>query len=175
MKMTALMRLVAEQKTARLALVLPVLAQAARRAFTMRAWVNAAVMPLSLKLPDGFMPSYCRNNRPGLTPTNGATTSARWRIVWPSPMVMTFSGGAKGSNSRKRQPREKHGGSVGRDHLAWKSVSERGGGRGSRSYATSISPPQRGQLNDVSARSAVPPQAGSMQHWNTGSLIPSWR
>ena len=61
MKMTAFIgampaALVAEQKTARLALVLPVLAQAARRAPTMRAWVNAAVMPLSLKLPEGFMP-----------------------------------------------------------------------------------------------------------------------
>ena len=32
----------------------------------MRAWVNAAVMPLSLKLPEGFMPSYCRNSRPGV-------------------------------------------------------------------------------------------------------------
>ena len=51
------------------ALVLPVLAQAARRAPTMRACVNAAVMPLSLKLPEGFMPSYCRNSRPGSMPT----------------------------------------------------------------------------------------------------------
>ena len=49
--------------------MLPVLAQAARRAPTMRAWVNAAVMPLSLKLPDGFIPSYCRNSRPGFRPT----------------------------------------------------------------------------------------------------------
>ena len=41
----------------------------ARRAPTIRAWVKAAVMPLSLKLPEGFMPSYCRNNRPGSRPT----------------------------------------------------------------------------------------------------------
>ena len=41
MKTTARIRPLAEQKTARLALVLPVLAQAARRAPTMRAWVNA--------------------------------------------------------------------------------------------------------------------------------------
>ena len=47
--------------------------QAARRAPTMRAWVNAAVMPLSLKLPEGFMPSYCRNSRPAFSPTYGAT------------------------------------------------------------------------------------------------------
>ena len=69
MKMTARINPVAEQKTARLALVLPVLAQAARRARTSRAWVNAAVMPLSLKLPDGFIPSYCKNSLPASTPT----------------------------------------------------------------------------------------------------------
>ena len=69
MKMTARIRPVAEQNTARLALVLPVLAQAARRAPTRRACVKAAVMPLSLKLPEGFMPSYCRNSRPASIPT----------------------------------------------------------------------------------------------------------
>ena len=69
MKMTAFISPVAEQKTASEALVLPVLAQAARRAPIMRAWVNAAVMPLSLKLPDGFSPSYCRNSRPAFRPT----------------------------------------------------------------------------------------------------------
>ena len=42
------------------ALVLPVDAQAARLAPIRRAWVKAADMPLSLKLPEGFMPSYCR-------------------------------------------------------------------------------------------------------------------
>ena len=35
------------------------------RAPTMRAWVKAADMPLSLKLPDGLSPSYCRNRPPG--------------------------------------------------------------------------------------------------------------
>ena len=68
-KMTARIKEVTEQKTAREALVLPVLAQAARRAPAMRAWVKAAVMPLSLKLPDGFIPSYCRKSRPGSMPT----------------------------------------------------------------------------------------------------------
>jgi hypothetical protein len=42
---------------ARLADVLPVLAHATRLAPTILAWVNAAVIPLSLKLPDGFIPS----------------------------------------------------------------------------------------------------------------------
>ncbi len=69
MKTTAFIRPDAEQKTASEALVLPVLAQAARRAPVRRAWVNAAVMPLSLKLPDGFRPSYWRKSRPGLRPT----------------------------------------------------------------------------------------------------------
>ena len=54
---------------ARLALVFPVLAHAARRAPTVRAWVNAAVIPLSLKLPLGFIPSYWRNKWPGFSPT----------------------------------------------------------------------------------------------------------
>ena len=56
MKMIARISPVAEQYTASDALVLPVEAQAARWAPTMRAWVKAAVMPLSLKLPEGFMP-----------------------------------------------------------------------------------------------------------------------
>ena len=50
------------EKTAKMvaseALVLPVEAHAARRAPIDRAWVNAAAMPLSLKLPEGFIPSY---------------------------------------------------------------------------------------------------------------------
>ena len=46
--------------------MLPVEAQAARVAPTSRAWLKAADMPLSLKLPEGFIPSYCRNRRPGV-------------------------------------------------------------------------------------------------------------
>ena len=57
-----------EANSARLALVLPVEAQATRRAPTMRAWVKAAVMPLSLKLPLGFSPSYCSSRLPGFMP-----------------------------------------------------------------------------------------------------------
>ena len=49
-----------EQYRASEALVLPVEAQAARLAPIVRAWVNAADMPLSLKLPEGFIPSYCK-------------------------------------------------------------------------------------------------------------------
>ena len=40
------------------ALVLPVDAHAARLAPMVCAWVNAAVMPLSLNDPDGLSPSY---------------------------------------------------------------------------------------------------------------------
>ena len=91
--------------------MLPVLAQAARRAPTMRACVNAAVMPLSLKLPEGFIPSYCRNRPPGFMPTYWPTLSAGCRSVCPSPMVTTSSGGANGSSSRNRQTPLKQSGS----------------------------------------------------------------
>ena len=67
--MTAFINRVTEQYKASDALVLPVEAQAARLAPIMRAWVNAADMPLSLKLPEGFIPSYCRNSRPRSRPT----------------------------------------------------------------------------------------------------------
>ena len=76
MKITAFMRRVTAQYIASEALVLPVEAHAARCAPHMRACVNAADMPLSLKLPDGFMPSYCKYRRPGLTSTKRATASA---------------------------------------------------------------------------------------------------
>ena len=46
------------------ALVFPVDAQAVIFAPTILAWVEAAVMPLSLKLPDGLNPSYCKNKLP---------------------------------------------------------------------------------------------------------------
>ena len=35
---------------------------------TSRAWLKAADMPLSLKLPEGFIPSYCKYSRPGAMP-----------------------------------------------------------------------------------------------------------
>ena len=59
MKITALINRVTAQYKASEALVLPVEAQAARLAPIERACVNAADMPLSLKLPEGFIPSYC--------------------------------------------------------------------------------------------------------------------
>ena len=70
MKMIALKpKSVAEQKTASDAEVFPVLAQATRRAPTILACVKAAVMPLSLKLPEGFIPSYCSSRLPSSRPT----------------------------------------------------------------------------------------------------------
>ena len=71
------------------ALVLPVDAQAAFVAPIVRACVNAADMPLSLKLPEGFIPSYCRKSWPSRRSTNCATRSACCRSVWPSPTVTT--------------------------------------------------------------------------------------
>src|SRR6516165_10960102 len=125
--MMARMSSVAEQKTASEALVLPVEAQAARLAPTMRAWVNAAVMPLSLKLPEGFMPSYCKNKQPAFMPANCATASARCRIVCPSPIVMILSAGANGNSSRKRQTPLKKRGLDRLAHLASNQASVLGG------------------------------------------------
>ena len=68
-KTTTRNRPVVLPKIASEALVLPVEAQAAVLAPTIRAWVAAAVMPLSLKLPEGFKPSYCKNKQPGRMPT----------------------------------------------------------------------------------------------------------
>jgi hypothetical protein len=56
MKITAFIKRGAEQYMASEALVLPVEAQAARFGADHVAWVKAAVMPLSLKLPEGFIP-----------------------------------------------------------------------------------------------------------------------
>jgi hypothetical protein len=58
--MMARIRCVTELYMASEALVFPVDAQAARLAPTRLACVNAAHMPLSLKEPEGFIPSYCK-------------------------------------------------------------------------------------------------------------------
>ena len=103
MKITAFISRVTEQYRASEALVLPVEAQAARLAPTMRAWVNAADMPLSLKLPEGFMPSYCRNSRPGSTPDvwRHAVGAVQQRLPFADGDALL--GGAKGSSSWNRQ------------------------------------------------------------------------
>jgi len=132
---------VTEQYSASEALVLPVEAQAARLAPTVRAWVNAAVMPLSLKLPEGFMPSYCKNNWPGCTPTYLATDCEECSRVWPSPIVAIISGGANGNSSRNRHTPLKHSGSSRRAHFSSKYLHESGGRARSQSYITSSSPP----------------------------------
>ncbi len=99
----------------------------------MRAWVNAAVMPLSLKLPVGFIPSYWRNSRPAFSPAYAATASARWQSVWPSPMVTTASSGANGNSSRNRHTPEKSSGSVRLAHFASNCLSDFGTGSRSQS------------------------------------------
>src|SRR4029079_10993862 len=96
MKMTACISLLTPQYSASDALVLPVEAQAARFAPVMWACVNAAVMPLSLKLPDGFIPSYCKYKILGCTPTYRATPSDGCSNVCPSPIVTILLGGANG-------------------------------------------------------------------------------
>ena len=99
MKITAFISLVTEQYSASEALVLPVEAQAARLAPIVWACVKAADMPLSLKLPEGFSPSYCRNSRPSSRPTYFATPEEGCSRVCPSPIVTTRWRGAKGSSS----------------------------------------------------------------------------
>src|SRR5437762_13930418 len=99
MKMIAFISFVTEQYKASDALVLPVEAQAARLALVKQACVKAADMPLSLKLPEGFMPSYCKYRLSAPRPTYLATPAEGCNSVWPSPIVTTCAGGAKGSSS----------------------------------------------------------------------------
>src|SRR4051812_7125870 len=99
MKITACISLLTPQYSASDALVLPVEAQAARLAPVVCACVKAAVIPLSLKLPEGFMPSYCKNNLPGCTPTYRATPSDECSSVCPSPMETILFCGANGNRS----------------------------------------------------------------------------
>ena len=102
------------------ALVLPVEAQAARLAPIVWACVKAAVMPLSLKLPEGFIPSYCRYSLPALhADVLGDAVGACCSSVCPSPMVTILFGGANGSSSWNRQTPLKQSGSWRRDHLCF--------------------------------------------------------
>ena len=117
--MIACISLLTPQYRASEALVLPVDAQAARRAPIMWACVNAAVMPLSLKLPDGFIPSYCRYKSPAFRPTNRPTPSQACSSVCPSPMVTIFSAGANGNSSRNRHTPLKQSGSFRRLHFCF--------------------------------------------------------
>src|SRR5579864_280881 len=156
---------VAEQYKARAAEVLPVLAHATRLAPTMRAWVNAAAMPLSLKLPEGFKPSYWSIKRLGAMPTYLPTASAVWSKVCPSPIVTTISGGATGSRALKRQTPEKLEGMCRSDHLLSNSLRARGTGSRSQSYTTSSRSPQAGQLNWAWSIARVVRQDGLMHCW----------
>ena len=71
-----------------------------------RAWVNAAVMPLSLKLPEGFMPSYCSQSCPGHMPSSLPRHTAFCKKVCPSPTVQIMASAANGKSSRKRHTPE---------------------------------------------------------------------
>src|SRR3990167_5081608 len=148
---------VTQQYKASDALVLPVEAQAARTAPIERACVKAADMPLSLKLPEGFIPSYCKNNRPGLTPTYFATPSEACSRVWPSPTVTHCSMGAKGKRRWNRHTPLKQYGSSRRAHAASNSRSERGTLRRSQAYATSSRLPHLGQATRASSTPHVAP------------------
>src|SRR5208337_1513679 len=116
-------------------------------------------MPLSLKLPEGFMPSYCSNKLPADMPTYCPTLSAFWSKVCPSPMVTTMLGVAKGKRSRNLQTPEKFRGSRRLAHLASKSDSRRATGRRSQSETTSTTSPQAGHEKCASSIEKVVAQA----------------
>src|SRR3954468_7555146 len=126
MKITACINLLTPQYSAKDALVFPVEAHAARLAPVICACVNAAVIPLSLKLPEGFIPSYCKYKFLGCKPTYRATPSDGCSSVCPSPIVTILFGGANGNRSENRHTPLKHRGSCRRDHFASNASSDRG-------------------------------------------------
>ena len=106
------------------------LAQATRFAPTIRAWVNAAVMPLSLKLPEGFMPSYWSSK----LPCGHADVLADLVGLLEQGLPLADgdhhgSGGAKGKRSRNRQTPEKLSGSRRLAHLRLEIAARPGNGK----------------------------------------------
>ena len=122
-------------------------------------------MPLSLKLPEGFIPSYCKYSRPGATPTYLATPSEAWSSVCPSPTVTHCRKGANGSRSWNRHTPLKQCGSLRRAHFCSNSASEPGTRSRSHSYATSNRLPQRSQATRISSMAYVARQAGEIHCW----------
>src|SRR5262245_66524540 len=98
-------------------------------------------MPLSLKLPEGFMPSYCRYKFLGCTPTYRAAPSDECRSVCPSPIVTILFGGAYGRNSENRHTPLKQSGSCRRDQFPAHASSDCGTGSESPSDTPTMSDP----------------------------------
>ena len=94
-------------------------------------------MPLSLKLPEGFMPSYCKCSRSGLTPRNGRPPATTCSSVCPSPTVTHCSTGINGSRLWKRHTPLKQCGSLRRAHLSSKTLPRPRRTDLGQSYATS--------------------------------------
>ena len=89
---------------------MPVEAQAAVVAPVMRAWVAAAVMPLSLKLPDGLSPSYCSRRPPGFRPAQVAQLLKQFKEV--QSLMKRMGGGmmpGKGKKNKKGKKGKKGG------------------------------------------------------------------
>ena len=108
---------VTQQYSASDALVLPVEAQAARLAPIVRACVNAAVMPLSLKLPEGFIPSYCRNSWPAFRADVLGHAVGREQQRLPFADRDDLVRGANGSSSWNRHTPLRQSGSFRRAHF----------------------------------------------------------
>jgi len=145
--------------------VLPVDAQATRFAPTIRAWLNAADMPLSLNDPEGFRPSYCRNTAEGSAPTYSATARLGSRMVWPSPMVVLNSSPQKFSSSRNRQTPEKSSGSARVAQRRSKNVRESGTSMRSQSYRASSRSPHFGQAVRTCSTGKVASHRALMHCW----------
>jgi len=96
--MTARMRPVAEQKTARLAEVCRAGTGGAAGADHPRMSERGGHAVI-LEAAGGFSYPRTQEQLARVETDEAATMSARWRIVWPSPIVSTFSRGAKGNRS----------------------------------------------------------------------------
>jgi hypothetical protein len=115
--------------------VLPVDAQAARFAPIMWACVKAADMPLSLKLPEGFIPSYCKSLRAagqaGVLGDVRRVLQERLPFADGDDAVIRLGEGQ--ATGGKRQTPLKSSRSKRRDHLCSKSASFFGVGSRSQS------------------------------------------
>ena len=90
-------------------------------------------MPLSLKLPEGFIPSYWSHERAGVEADVPADLVGALEQGLAFADRDDLSGGAKGRSSRNRQTPEKLRGRARSAHLASNSSSRRGTGSRSQS------------------------------------------
>ena len=148
--------------------MLPVEAQAAFVAPTSRAWLNAADMPLSLKLPDGFIPSYCRVQPAG---RHADVAGHAFRGV---QQRLPFADRDALPQRRERQQfvKSPHAAKTVRIVAMRPFLLERGQRPGTRQpvpvVRTSNRLPQRSQATRISSMAYVARQAGEIHRWQAG-------